>query len=261
MEDFLKKHNFDINKNNRLNRRFHIVRYYPKIQTYEFINVGIIVYDKNEVFYRLLQADEQSKLHCPSLIESKVLRNSLDSLDKYLQDQQSLNAVIEDISKRYKNILDTSFQLVYSGNEDAETLVNKLFYDYVGYKLEVEEKENKLDLLIEKTENIIVKDFKKSLKVKKSKIRGYNLEFLNTKTYHIHYSLLGSIENSENVARAFLNAPSDITNAIHYDFLNTKAQINKNGVENRLKLNKLQVGVFNYLNEDDIANYCNSILH
>ena len=102
MEDFYKKHGFDIQQTNRRNRRFHIVRYYPKIQTYEFINVGIILYDKHEVFYRLLQSDEISKLHCPSLIESKVLRNSLDSLDKYMQKQQELNTVLEDVSKRYK---------------------------------------------------------------------------------------------------------------------------------------------------------------
>ena len=51
MEDFLKKHGFDAKQTSRRNRRFHIVRYYPKIQTYEFVNVGIILYDKNEVFY------------------------------------------------------------------------------------------------------------------------------------------------------------------------------------------------------------------
>jgi len=100
MEDFFKKHNFEAKPDNRRNRRFHIVRYFPKIQTYEFINVGIVLYDKENVFYRMLQSDEISKLHCPSLIESKVLRNSIQSLDEYLQGQQKLEVILENVSNR-----------------------------------------------------------------------------------------------------------------------------------------------------------------
>lgn len=260
MEDFFKKHGFDVKRANRRNRRFHIVRYYPKIQTYEFINVGIILYDNNEVFYRLLQSDEISKLHCPSLIESKVLRNALNSLDEYLQGQQKLDAVIEDISKRYKNILDTSFQMVYNGDEEPLSLVDKLFYDYIGYKFESEMKETKLSRLINKTEAIVTKEYKKHLKVKKSQIHGYSLDFFNERTKEIHHSLLGSIENSENVARAFLNAPLNISGHSHYDFLNTKVNISNSGLDNKLKLSKLQLGVYDYSDEDDIAHYCEKIL-
>lgn len=260
MKDFLKKHNFDTEQNNRRNRRFHIVRYYPKIQTYEFINVGIILYDRNEVFYRLLQSDEISQLHCPSLIESKVLRNSLSTLHEYMQNQQKLDAVLEDVSKRYKNILDTSFQMIYSGDDEPLSLVNKLFYDYIGYKFDSEEKETKLERLINKTETIVTSDYKRYLKVEKSKIHGYNLDFFNAKTKEIHHSLLGSIENSENVARAFLNAPLSIAGNSHYDFLNTKAKISDSGIENREKLSKLQLGVYDYSSEDDIATYCDKLL-
>lgn len=261
MEDFFKKHGFDVKQTNRRNRRFHIVRYYPKIQTYEFVNVGIILYDKNEVFYRLLQSDEISKLHCPSLIESKVLRNSISSLDEYMQGQQKLDAVLEDVSKRYKNILDTSFQMVYNGDEEPLSLVNKLFYDYIGYKFESEEKETKLAQLINKTETIVAREYKKYLKVKKSQIHGYSLDFFNAQTQNIHHSLLGSIENSENVARAFLNAPLNISVNNHYDFLNTKVNISNSGVDNKAKLSKLQLGVYDYSSEEDIAKYCERILN
>ena len=205
MKEFYKKHGFDIERSLERNRKFHIVRYYPKIQTYEFINVGIILYDRDEVYYRLLQHEEVSRLHCPSLIESKVLKNSLESLDKFLQDQKSQKEVLRDISKRYKNILDTSFQLVYAGNEASEDLTKKLFYDYIGYKFDVEEKKDRLHQLIEATKSLVSKEFK-NLEVKKSKIKGYNLDFFNKQTQQIHHSLLGSIENSENVARAFRTA-------------------------------------------------------
>lgn len=261
MEDFYKKHNFDTTQNKSRNRRFHIVRYFPKIQTYEFINVGIILYDKNEVYYRMLQTDEISKLHCPSLIESKILRNSINSLDEYLQGQQQLDTVLENVSKRYKNILDTSFQMAHNGAEGSQELVNKLFYDYIGYKFDSVEKETTLSKLINKTQTIIKHDFERHLKVQKSQINGFSLDFFNEQTKKIHHSLIGSIENSDNVAKAFINAPINPLENQSYDFLNTKVKIADAGINNRLKLQKLQLGVYTYSNEDDIARYCENILN
>lgn len=259
MEDFFKKHNFISNDLKRKNRKFNIIRYYPKIQTYEFINVGIILADENEIFYRLLEEEEISKLHCPSLIKSKILKNSLDTLDSFLQNKQELNITIDTISNRYKNILDTSFQLIHSGTEKSEDLIEKLFYDYIGYKFNTEEKISKLSKIIDETENLIKKEFNGYLKIKKSKINGYNLDFLNTKTNFVHHSLLGSIENSENVARAFLNVPISLGNS-KYDFLNTRFNISNNGISNKIKLSHLNINVYSYYDEEQIANYCKNLI-
>lgn len=259
MKDFYKKHNFDIEQSIERNRKFHIVRYFPKIQTYEFINVGIILYDRNEIFYKLLQPEEVSKLHCPSLIESKVLKNSLESLEKFLQNEKSMNEALKDISNRYKNILDTSFQLAYAGNEDSETLTEKLFYDYIGYKFDIEEKKDKLFQLIQTTKSLVSKEYK-NLEVKRSEIKGYSLDFFNKKTQQIHHSLLGSIENSENVARAFLKAPSSSNTNQVFDFLNTRLNLTDQGIDNKIKLHKLDIHVYSYTNEEDIAKYCESVL-
>jgi hypothetical protein len=259
MQAFYKKHGFDIKHSIERNRKFHIVRYYPKIQTYEFINVGVILYDRDDVYYRLLQPEEVGKLHCPSLIESKVLKNSLESLDKFLQEQKSQQEVLQDISKRYKNILDTSFQLAYAGDENSEELTQKLFYDYIGYKFDVEEKKDRLYRLIETTRSLVSKEFK-NLEVKKSKIKGYSLDFFNKKTQRIHHTLLGSIENSENVARAFLKAPSNSDAKQVYDFLNTRVNLTNHGIDNRIKLQKLDIHVYRYANEEDIAQYCERVL-
>ncbi len=260
MKEFYKRHGFNITGNQFKNRRFHIVRYYPKIQTYEFINVGIILYDNNQIFYKLLASEEVAKLHCPSLIESKVLKNSLDSLEEFLQNKKSLNSTLEDISNRYKNILDTSFQLMYAGHEDTEHLVNKLFYDYIGHKFDIESKKDRLAELIQATFSLVSKDYTEYLEVRSSKIKGYNLDFINKKTKEIHHSLLGSIENSENISRAFIHVPSNIDKRYKYNFLNIKSKLSDEAIDNRVKLNKLGINFYNYRNSDDIDNFCETIL-
>ena len=261
MEEFYKKHGFNTTSNQPKNRRFHIVRYYPKIQTYEFINVGIILYENNQITYKLLASDEVSKLHCPSLVESKVLKNSLDSLEEFLQNKKSLNSTLEDISNRYKNILDTSFQLMYAGYEDTNTLVNKLFYDYIGHKFDIENKKDRLAELIESTFSLVSKDYTQDLEVRTSTIKGYNLDFINKKTKQIHHSLLGSIENSENISRAFINVPSTIDDRYKYNFLNIREKkLTDSAIDNKSKLNKLGIDFYNYRGSDDIDSYCETIL-
>jgi len=134
MEDFLKKHNLS-DSSKRRNVVFNVVRYFPRVQTHEFINVGIILHNDGEFLYELLQKDDIEKLGCPAMINSKVLGNSLDSLEEYLKDKQSKGCSVESVTGRYKNILDMSFKLVHSGEEDVDDLLSKIYYDYVSYKL------------------------------------------------------------------------------------------------------------------------------
>jgi len=260
MEDFYKKYGFDITENKAKNRRFHIVRYYPKIQTYEFINVGIILYEDNEIFYRLLHSEETSKLHCPSLIESTVLKNSLDSLDKFLKNEQSINSTLDSISNRYKNILDTSFQLVYSGHEETKELLNKLFYDYIGHKFDMEDKKDRVRELIQDTRSLVLKDYSKYLEVQISKIKGYDLDLIHKKTRNIHHTLLGSIENSENISRAFINVPDTIPIQDKYHFLNIKSKLHTQKIDNKSKLEKVDIMFHNYRDEYEINQYFKIIL-
>jgi hypothetical protein len=260
MEDFYKKYGFDIVANKAKNRRFHIVRYYPKIQTYEFINVGIILYEDNKIFYKLLHSEETAKLHCSSLIESTVLKNSLDSLDNFLQNEQSINSTLDSISNRYKNILDTSFQLVYSGSEETKELVDKLFYDYIGHKFDMEGKKDTILEFIKTTRSLIIKDYSKYLEVHTSKIKGYTLDFIHKETKDIHHTLLGSIENSENISRAFINVPSTIPIKNEYHFLNVKSKLDLQKINNKIKLDKVGIKFYSYSNNDEMKQYVEKII-
>lgn len=256
MEEFLKKHNFDI-KSQMKTRKFNIVRYFPKVDTYEFLNVGVVVYDGDELHYRLLNHKEISFLHCPILIESKVLRNSIEDLGNFLQGKYTIDEIILKINNRYKNLLDTSFQLSSKSDEPIEDLVNKLFYQYVGYKLEKVKKETIAQKFTQKTKEIISKEFKDKLEVKKSIISGFSLDFYNKKSSRIIHSIIGSINNSQDVFRAFQGVPLNIQSGTEYDFLNA---VNNTNIENTEKLLRNGVKVFSYSNDDEVFEYCKQVL-
>lgn len=257
MEEFLKKHNFDINSKMKT-RKFNIVRYFPKVDTYEFLNVGVVVYDGDELHYRLLSAKEISLLHCPILIESKVLKNSVEDLGDFLQGKYSSDEIILKINNRYKNVLDTSFQLSSKSEEPIDELVHKLFYQYVGYKLERAEKETTAQKFEQKTKEIVAREFKDKIEVKKSIVSGFSLDFYNKKSSKIVHSLIGSINNSQDVFRAFQGVPLHISSGTEYDFLNA---VNNANVENKEKLLRNGIKVFNYTSDDEVFEYCKQVLN
>jgi uncharacterized radical SAM superfamily Fe-S cluster-containing enzyme len=149
---------------------------------------------------------------------------------------------------------------MYAGQEDTNTLVDKLFYDYIGHKFDIEDRKDRLAELIQATFSLVSKDYTKYLEVHSSKVKGYNLDFVNKKTKEIHHSLLGSIENSENISRAFIHVPSSIDEKSKYNFLNIKLNLSESAFDNRVKLKKLGINFYNYRNSDDIDNYCEAIL-
>lgn len=257
MDDFFKKHNFDINlKMQKV--YYNIVRYFPKVDTYEFINVGIIVYKNNSLYYKLLSDDEISKLHCPILIESKVLKNSINDLDSFLQEKATVEETVKRLNNRYKNVLDTSFQLNYATNDDIQTVVTKLFNKYVGYKLVEKKQKVYSEKFIDETKNLIKKEFDKYLSVKESKISGFSLDFYNKKSSLTLHSLIGSINNSYDLFKAFNGVPLRISKDERYNFLHSVTH--RPNLDNIEKLKRNNISVFKYSNEDEIYNYCKELV-
>lgn len=256
MDDFFKKYNFDVNL--KMEKVFYnIVRYFPKIETYEFINVGVIVYKDNTLHYRLISEEEISKFHCPILIESKVLKNSINDLDSFLQEKITVNETVSRLNNRYKNVLDTSFQLNYATNEEIGTVVTKLFDKYVGYKLIEKKQKIYSEKFIDETISLVQKEFNKYLSVKQSKISGFNLDFYNKKSLLTLHSLIGSINNSYDLFKAFNGVPVQVLTNEKYNFLHSVTH-NPN-LDNIEKLKRNNINVYKYSNEDEIYNYCKII--
>ena len=256
MDDFFKKHNFDVNL--KMEKVFYnIVRYFPKIETYEFINVGVIVYKGNTLHYRLISEEELSKLHCPILIESKVLKNSINDLDAFLQEKITVNETVSRLNNRYKNVLDTSFQLSYATNEEIDVVVSKLFNKFIGYKLIEKKQKIYSEKFIDETISLVQKEFNAYLSVKQSKISGFNLDFFNKKSSLTLHSLIGSINNSYDLFKAFNGVPVEVLSNEKYNFLHSVTH--NPSLDNIEKLKRNNISVYKYSNEDEIYNYCKII--
>jgi len=74
---------------------------------------------------------ETAGLHYPLFIDKIVLNNAISSFDARLT--AKTRPLVESI-ERQTNILLISPMLVYASQLSAKDVLDKLFYDYVGYK-------------------------------------------------------------------------------------------------------------------------------
>ena len=84
------------------------------------------------------------------------------------------------------------------------------------------------------------------------------MDFYNKKSSKIIHSLIGSINNSQDVFRAFQGVPLHISSGTEYDFLNA---VNNANVENKEKLLRNGIKVFNYTSDDEDFEYCKQVLN
>jgi hypothetical protein len=257
MQKFLEKYNYNYNADKQ-KRKYNIVRFYPKVETYEFLNVGIIVEDNNQLYFRLISQSEIAQLHCPALVESKLLKQSVKALDEFLNEKVQKEDAISYINNNYTNLLDTSFQLQHLGNEKIDELVNNLFELYVGYKFNIKDSHAGEQKIITKTKEIIKSEFPQKIKVQKSKIQGFTLDFYSQKTKKVIHSIMGSVNNTKDLSKAFSGAPIEIKPNEKFDFLHTVQHVPS--YPNIEKLKRLHVDVKQYTKEEDIISFCKEIV-
>jgi len=204
---------YNIPKLDNFNREFHLIKFFPKPSSYEFINVGVVIYDLklSEFQYRLLSEDEIGLLSC-SFIDKNILLNGIKNLQTLLsKGVQS----ISDLKNRYKNSFDTSLVLSHRSNDLIEVALKKLFNEYIAFKFKTKKK-SKTAIIRERTAEILASEFKNRL----VKIENTNYDF----------SLQNRKQIITNIVIGDLAETHDIDRAIRYSPLITPNNIGRNNI-------------------------------
>jgi len=222
MEDFLKKLNYTQTKKHRYT--CYPIRYFQKIDSYEFINIGIFLVNREtkEVNYKLILEKHLKKLHNCNFFNIEKLENAIYTFKEELE-TSNLNIVME---KRYINGLDTSFSFPYQSQDDIKTLTDYLYQEMIAYKFIDRVYEDRLHKTKKKIVKIVETDFSNEFEQREEGL-SVQIPLIYKKTGKHKDILIGSFLNSTHFGEIItIFNPKDSFDKYELGYINNQQDIN-----------------------------------
>jgi len=230
---------YEIPEENQFERKYHLIRFYPKKSSYEFINIGIVLYEENDLVYKMMKQEHISKISAHSFLDIRVLSNAIKNIKILLNKRLSQIELISHLNNRYKNSLDTSFVLSHLGNETIEDLIELLYFEYIGYRFPNKKQSDKVVETRTITYEIFKKRYRKFLPVIKDE--NFDLSYKkNDKTTNI---IIGSLDRQDSLDKVLrmtpvINPLYKINDNFNFGYINDNIDKENIKLENRLHMLK-----------------------
>lgn len=165
---------------------YQIIRYYPNINSDEFFNVGVHLANDEKNILHFINNEHLVKIMTFPSIEKKNITTFIQMLSSE-----------KNISNWYGNNLKFSDKKAFRSDKNFEEVLDILYEDYIGYKFHFKEKIDTIELIKQKTRDIIKEEFSSYIEVKENLI--FDFDIIDKKAYQHHYSNLGSIGSRDNI--------------------------------------------------------------
>ena len=229
---------------------YQIVRYFPHVLSDEFINIGVFLTSQRDQ-YRILNEEEAKHIHCSALIGD---RKKFLGVVNYVQNLAESGTLVE--GEHYFHNFRFSHEQKIASEKTAKEVVEELFDDYVGFKIDSEKKREQKEIILETSIRLVEHSFKKYVRLRKS--HKFDLELESIKAGIIHHSNAGRSSWKNDVSAMVMETPTKKNKKDRYDFLDITGKIDmKNPYVQKLQHN--YVDIYPYQNEEDIAAYMEQI--
>ncbi len=233
--------------------QYQTIRYFPHVLSDEFINVGVIL-TSGKGINRILAEDEARHMYCSALIGEK---KKFLGVVEYLNELASDNRLLES-NHYFHNFRFGGEQKIASEKGEME-VVNELFEDYIGFKIQTKEKIDAKALILEQSIKLAKsQSFKNHIRVRIDQSTAFDFEVESIGKQIIHHSIVGKTTLKHDVIRMVMATPDRKENQNRYDFLNMNGEINpENPYVKKLEHNF--VDPYPYKTEKQIAHYLEQI--
>jgi len=232
---------------------YQMIRYFPHVLSDEFINIGVMLTSAKGL-NRVLTEDEAKQIHCSALIgDKKKFLGVVEYLNKLASDDRLQE------EKHYFHNFRFGEEKTGVSDKKNEIVLHELFEDYIGFKLQTEEKKDTRALILEQGIELAQSAyFKKYVRVRREKSTLFDFEVESIKKEIIHHSIVGKTTLKHDVTRMVMATPDHKENTNRYDFLNIRGEIDpENPYVKKLEHNF--VDTYPYRTEEQIANYLEQI--
>ena len=228
---------------------YQVIRYFPHVLSDEFVNVGVML-TSGKGTHRILTEEEAKHIYCSALIGEK---KKFLGVVEYLNELASDSRLIE--GKHYfHNFRFADEQKIASDKKEGE-LIDELFDDYIGFKIQTEEKRDAKALILEQSIKLANSNaLKKYIRVHTSQSTAFDFEVESIQKQIIHHSVVGKATLKHDVTRMVMATPDYKENQNRYDFLNMNGEVDPaNPYVKKLEHNF--VDIHPYGNEEQMAYY------
>lgn len=228
---------------------YQIIRYFPNINSDEFFNVGIhLANDEKNILYFINDKHLSKLITFPS-----IEKNNIISFIEMLNNEVN-------IQHWYGNNLRFSEKKAFRSSQCFEEVLEVLYEDYIGYKFHFKEKIDTIELIKQKTKELVKKEFIKYIEVNENTI--FDFDFIDKKRQYHHYSNVGSISNRDNINSitwdvAQFTLSKNINNS-SFELLNIKNTMQNTEVANNI-LHKSNIIPIAYYDDNSRYEYIKKI--
>lgn len=224
---------------------YKVVRYFPNSFSDEFVNIGVML-DGSHQKERIISETEAKHLYCSTLVgENKKFYGVIEYLNNLVE-----KGTLNDTHHYFHNFeFSKKKQLV--SEKPIDEIVEGLFENYIGYKLQSEEKLDKRMRFINKSYKILESEFNDYIQIHKTEKFDFEIEHLKSKK--IYHSNVGSIANKHDIVKMIMETPLQKEINHQYNFLDIATIVKVNDYKERLDLNKIKY--YDYSSEEKIVEY------
>jgi len=241
--------------------KYKIVHYYWNKSTFEYINIGVICFNENNLKYKIIDPAHIENIRC-NFLNKKIFKNTV----MYIQDILNSVSNIEELNKKTLYFDNFSFSNEYiTKHKNFDDELNSLFEFYVLYKFDFRKKNTareKVENIKQISYQIIQKEFKNFLEIMPNKNFDLVIKPKNKKQT-LSY-IYGSLKNTEDVSKALKAEISLYERPYNYifNFASIYPIENKNKKEAFSKkiLEKISYHITDFSSEEKIHNYFENLI-
>ncbi|MFL1705725.1 hypothetical protein ACHJH3_01850 [Campylobacter sp. MOP7] len=202
--------------------KYKVIHWYMDKLSLEFLNIGVVAFDDYDFKFRLIDNSLIKAMSSANFINRKILAYTAEYIGELLAKVKNERELEQALSKEYFDNFRFSRTQLFSPFSPLDIEIDALFERYVGYKFD--DKLSKphnanREHIKQAVKELAEKEFKNYVKF--SKRNGFDFSLILQKREYP--SILGSIENKEDISRAFsrqLEIPEfkgiyGITNTVH----------------------------------------------
>ncbi len=182
--------------------KYKVIHWYMDKLSLEFLNIGVVAFNDTAFKFELIGDDLIKKMSSASFINKKTLTYTVNYINSLLSRISSEKELEQALSKEYFDNFRFSQTQLFRAFDELDAELNELFYRYVYYKFGTKRDKPQginRERIKKEVRELADKEFKNSIKIKKRDGFDFSL-IVKDREYP---SILGSIENKEDIGRAF----------------------------------------------------------